>query len=150
MSKSNNIDDIDITPARVIDFCKEWHVLDSLPNGWKIDKSAGSPYPCSEFATNGKSVLSGHQKRAIIKIDAQPFHRTIKHSDVAKRVEEVKNIKPTNKQFPSRTLNELARKSFIHRLLKEIMFDLMVCELEGWDKKEYISQIKQLLLGIKL
>ena len=34
------------------------------------------------------------------------------------------------------------------QLLKEIMFDLMVCEIENWDKKEYINELKKMLNGI--
>ena len=50
--------------------------------------------------------------------------------------------------FPSKKANELARLKFKEQLLKEIMFDLMVCEVEGWDKKEYINELKKLLNGI--
>ena len=50
--------------------------------------------------------------------------------------------------FPSKKANELARLKFKEQILKEIMFDLMVCEVEGWDKKEYINEIKKLLNGI--
>ena len=28
------------------------------------------------------------------------------------------------------------------------MFDLMVCEIENWDKKEYINELKKMLNGI--
>lgn len=28
------------------------------------------------------------------------------------------------------------------------MFDLMVCEIEGWDKKEYINELKKMLNSI--
>lgn len=29
------------------------------------------------------------------------------------------------------------------------MFDLMVCEIEKWDKREYINELKELINGIK-
>ena len=28
------------------------------------------------------------------------------------------------------------------------MFDLIVCEIEKWDKKEYINELKKMLNGI--
>ena len=41
-----------------------------------------------------------------------------------------------------KTLNDLARHQLIVRILQEIKFDLMICEIEGWDKKEFIRQIQ--------
>ena len=48
-----------------------------------------------------------------------------------------------------KTLNELARHQNILRIEKDILFDLMVCELEGWSKTEYINQIYDLLKHFK-
>ena len=45
-----------------------WEVLDEIPDGWTIDKTAGSPLARSVFITNGKSPISGQQKRAILRI----------------------------------------------------------------------------------
>lgn len=50
--------------------------------------------------------------------------------------------------FPAKTVNDLARLKFEEQILKEIMFDLMVCEIEGWDKKEYINELKKMLNSI--
>jgi hypothetical protein len=47
--------------------------------------------------------------------------------------------------FPAKNVNELARLKFQEKLLQEIRFDLMVCEIENWDKKEYINQLKCLI-----
>ena len=38
---------------------KHWDLIETLPSGWKIDKSAGSPLFGYVFATNGKSILNG-------------------------------------------------------------------------------------------
>ena len=46
---------------------KYWKILDELPQGWIIDKTAGSPLHNCVFITNGKSVLRG-QKRALLKV----------------------------------------------------------------------------------
>ena len=46
---------------------KDWEILDSMPDGWVIDRLSDSPLPNSVFITNGKSPLKG-QERAILKI----------------------------------------------------------------------------------
>lgn len=33
---------------------RDWDILESLPEGWSIDKTAGSPAPNTVFITNGK------------------------------------------------------------------------------------------------
>lgn len=43
-----------------------WDVVDQIPDGWSVDKTAGSPLPRSVFVTNGKSVISGKQERKIL------------------------------------------------------------------------------------
>ncbi len=45
-----------------------WDVLSKMPEGWVVDKTAGSPLARSVFITNGKSPISGKQKRAILRI----------------------------------------------------------------------------------
>jgi len=45
-----------------------WDILKELPQGWEIDKMNGSPCPNTVFITNGKSVISGKQKRALLKL----------------------------------------------------------------------------------
>lgn len=49
---------------------RDWNILESLPDGWVIDNTAGSPAPNTVFITNGKSVLNG-QKRALLKVCAK-------------------------------------------------------------------------------
>lgn len=41
-----------------------------------------------------------------------------------------------------RALNNLCREQMICKLLADINMDLTVCELEGWDKREYINRLK--------
>lgn len=38
----------------------------------------------------------------------------------------------------SRALNDLARHQFITQMLADVLADMRVCEVEGWDKTEYI------------
>lgn len=127
-----------------------WDILEKLPDGWVIDKTAGSPATNTVFITNGKSVLNG-QKRALLKVQAKQDINKSKNE-----IPKVNHFVEANKMiekngipiFPEKTVNDLARLKFKEQLLKEIMFDLMVCEVEGWDKKEYINEIKKLLNGI--
>lgn len=45
----------------------------------------------------------------------------------------------------AKKLNELARHKQIVRLLADITADMTICELEGWDRMEYINQLKELM-----
>ena len=45
----------------------------------------------------------------------------------------------------AKALNDLARHKTILRLLQDIRIDMEICEIEGWDKTEYLTQIKQLI-----
>lgn len=44
-----------------------------------------------------------------------------------------------------KALQDAARHQTICRLLADIRIDLEVCEIEGWDKTEYIRMIKKAL-----
>lgn len=54
-------------------------------------------------------------------------------------------------QEASRQLNRLARERMKQRLLNDILVDLQVCKLEGWNKLEYIAELRDMLntLGAK-
>lgn len=41
-----------------------------------------------------------------------------------------------------RELQELARHQIITRLYADILADMAVCDIEGWDKMEFIRQLK--------
>ena len=43
----------------------------------------------------------------------------------------------------ARQMNVLARKQMIHRLLADIMMDISICQLEGYNYKEYIEELKE-------
>lgn len=42
-----------------------------------------------------------------------------------------------------KALNDLARHRMIHRVLADIRIDLEICEIEGWDKLEYIRTLQK-------
>lgn len=48
-----------------------------------------------------------------------------------------------------RAFNRLAREKMKLRLLADIRMDLMVCELEGWDKLEYLDELLALVRELK-
>ena len=48
----------------------------------------------------------------------------------------------------ARALNDLARHKAIVRILNDIGMDMEICEIEGWDKNEYLNLLKQLLNSI--
>lgn len=44
-----------------------------------------------------------------------------------------------------KALNRLAREKMKYRLLANISLDLVICELEGWDKTEYLNELKDMI-----
>ena len=42
----------------------------------------------------------------------------------------------------TKKLNDLARHQMIKKVLQDISVDLMICEIEGWDKTEYIRMLQ--------
>ena len=48
-----------------------------------------------------------------------------------------------------RAFNRLAREKMKLRLLADIRMDLMVCELEGWDKVEYLDELLALVQELR-
>ena len=136
-----------------MDKFRDWPLLHEMPDGWKIDKTCGSPLAGYVFITNGKSVLCGgkrallfigKQKQIISKVDDCVDNIGITHGN--------KEIKSKN-DFAidascARAVNELARESFKLKILNDILCDLTICEIEGWCKIEYINQIKNLVNGI--
>jgi hypothetical protein len=45
-------------------------------------------------------------------------------------------------------LNRLAREQMKHKLLNDISIDLQICEIEGYNKKEYIEELIQMLKSL--
>ena len=50
-----------------------------------------------------------------------------------------------NSKETARALNDLARHQKIAELYADILADMKVCEIEGWDKLEYIHLLQDLL-----
>ena len=45
----------------------------------------------------------------------------------------------------AKALNDLARHKAILRLLNDVRIDMEICEIEGWDKREYLNWLKELI-----
>lgn len=45
----------------------------------------------------------------------------------------------------NKALNTLARHRMIERLYRDILIDMTVCEIEDWDKMEYINELSDLI-----
>jgi len=48
-----------------------------------------------------------------------------------------------------KALNDLARHQLILRLYADISMDIQVCEIEGWDKLEFINMLYNILNHFK-
>jgi hypothetical protein len=42
-------------------------------------------------------------------------------------------------------LNDFARHQTIYNLYRDILIDMVVCEIEGWDKLAYLSKLKDVI-----
>ena len=123
---------------------KNWQLFDDLPSGWMIDKTCGSPLAGYVFINSGRSILRGG-KRALLRA-RQPQQQMCLDAPTIPKIATVADESPKVEQpYPARTVNELARERFKLRLLNDIRCDLMICELEGWGKMEYINEIRRLV-----
>lgn len=48
----------------------------------------------------------------------------------------------------SKQLNRLCREEMKEKLLADILVDMQICKLEGWDIKEYVIELQNLLQAI--
>lgn len=42
-------------------------------------------------------------------------------------------------------INRLAREQMKLKLLQDILLDLNICEIEGYDKKQYINELRDMI-----
>lgn len=136
------------TDYMVIGEYRGWPLLDRIPEGWREDKHAGSPLHGYVFVTNGKSILSGEQKRALAPVSqdrigfAQPVYTApVQHIEPEKPKQQI------DAEY-RRVLNDLARKKVQEQLLRDIQFDMTVCKLEGWDHMEYLCELERLIIRL--
>lgn len=125
--------------------------FETMPDGWSIDKTWGSPEYGWQPIHNGRSVLNGGRKGLLrVKpIPVDPVRDGIKNND-HDRLASVRTAccpPPSVDEVQAivETTNRLARERFKEWLLKELLFDLQVCRIEGWDFKQYVTELKMLI-----
>ena len=121
-----------------------WQLFDDMPNGWTIDKTCGSPLAGYVFINNGISILRGG-KRALLRVRPPQQQLRLDAPAISKMETTADESPKVEHPYPARTVNELARERFKLQLLNDIRCDLMICELEGWGKMEYINEIRRLV-----
>lgn len=45
----------------------------------------------------------------------------------------------------AKALQQLAREQMKQKLLKDICMDIQICNLEGWDYREYLKELHQMI-----
>lgn len=61
----------------------------------------------------------------------------------------VKDLQDLNVE-ERKLLNRTAREQMKLKLYRDIRYDLSICELEGWDKGEYIKELQDMLNEFKI
>lgn len=141
-----------MTEYKIIGVFKHWNVFDSIPEGWVIDRNAGSPLHGHVFITNGENILSGKQIRVLAPAprEKQSPLTPVNLQDICPQLfpEPQPDTKKPSQQIDEecrRVLNDLARKKVQEKLLQDIIFDMNVCKLEGWDHREYLFELENLI-----
>jgi hypothetical protein len=134
-----------------MDYYKDWPLFETLPAGWKFSKAAGSPLTGYAFATSASPLKGG--KTALVKVIAKPVKPPEVGVSAAVSADKGTAKSGPKKQFSydasqAKTVNDLARQKFKQRLLQDILVDLMICEIESWDKREYIRELQNLIGSI--
>jgi hypothetical protein len=117
----------------------------ALPDGWRLDRSWGSPEYGWEPICNGKSMINGGRK-GLLKVE-KPTVKDSLTAAIKLPEPEPERIKLTTDEIKiaAKATNNLARAKFKKKLLQELMVDLMVCKIEGWSITDYISDLKSLI-----
>ena len=128
---------------------KWWDVYETMPDGWMIDKTVGTPLSGHDVICNGKSVFNGG-KRALCKVRKEPRKEDYRSSIVDELMAREDCSAQAPEQVPVRAINELARKRFELQMMRDIRIDLAICEIEGWDKREYVRELRDIISSIQV
>jgi hypothetical protein len=134
--------------SKIIGWYKDWWpIYDELPEGFRIDKKTASPLCLHYFIQKG-NMFCGNYEKALLKVDF-PKKESVKESvdvPIASNSLRLEAEKPKVVDVDiSKPLNNLARLKLKETLLKDIAVDLCICEIEGWDKREYLQDLKSLI-----
>ena len=134
---------------------KGWPLIEELPEGWSVNKHIGSPLHNHFFVTNGKSFFSADRRVALLRVEKKPLTES---KTITKQIPAIVETQPnaakskatgyTFDKESARAVNILARQRFKQKLLADILIDLTICEIEGWSKREYINELKNLINSI--
>jgi hypothetical protein len=134
-----------------MDVYKHWSVLDHIPDGWVVDRYAGSPLHGHVFVTNGKNLLTGQQLRALA---PDPQRQPQDEASIQLPLPEPDSEpdpeppRPVIDEDYRLTMNNLARKKTQEKLLQDILTDMHICKLEGWSHRDYLIELKNLIDGL--
>lgn len=124
---------------------KDWELFDEMPDGFRFNRYCGSPLFGYAFA-NDVSLLKGGR---LILVRAE--EKKIDFTPANPRVEKMQPEKETPREMDEnapRVMNLLERKRFEQQMLRDILIDLQICEIEGWCKTEYIRELRHLIGGL--
>jgi len=119
-------------------------IFERLPDGWRIDKTCGSPIHGYVYCTNGKSVFNGGE-RGLVRVLHGGKQLELK-SPVEKQIQVVQDQKTP---APQLLVNRLAREQLKAQLLADILIDMEISKLEGWPVIEYLDELIELINSLK-
>lgn len=117
-----------------------WPIYDVMPDGWRFDRTCGSPLAGYEFASDGVSILRGG-KRALVAASVKKMDDPVYTYTPAIKQEKAKPLDDAARL----AMNNLARAKLKEQLLKDITIDLMVCKIEGWSYSQYAAELYDLI-----
>jgi hypothetical protein len=128
-------------------FYKDWELFNEAPEGYYKKPATGSPLYGYERYCNGSPLKGG--KSILVRTIDKPNLVLVEQKELKFKEPKQTTLFEMPKEY-AKTINTLARKRMEERLLNDIRCDLMICELENWDKKEYIKELQKIIGEIKL
>jgi len=121
--------------------------FEEMPEGWRFDKTWGSPDHGWVPICNGKSLLNGGRKGLLKWSPPVSFDCGSQHSAVvfASQVQPKQELSANEIRVVAEVTNQLAREKFKERLLQDLAMDLTICKIEGWPISEYVTELKNLI-----
>ena len=118
--------------------------FETMPDGWRLDSTWGSPVPGYAPICDGVSRLRGGRK-GLLRI-AETVEEPAAQRPAQKLPKPIKAVETAeDAKAAAWTQNQLARAQMKHRLLADLLMDLRICQLENWPADEYVLELKQLI-----
>lgn len=128
-------------------------VFDEIPPGWSILHGATTA-PCGyKLISNGESRFNPQYQIGLVKckLSASKVPETpiLAASDIKavsptlSKTEKQSGVCFSDKPELPKRLNQLAREETKLRLLRDIAADITVCQLEGWEYKDYLHELQE-------